>query len=368
VLASIFRQFLDLDAQSGSGVVISALIVGVVVWIYHALILREDTRQVPMHQEQAGLRRLYRYLVAGVALLVLLIGLGGLLGVIFDPSPYIGDQQRENLARFTAMAIAGLALWIIPWRSILKETAEPPPQGILARGSIVRRFYLFFFLLLATLTFLITAVFILSRLLLAILGEPQAGGDLRTLALAAAYAIMAAVVWLYHGWLLRGDREAMEKAQDRHAALKNIVIFGDDRLARDLLDNLREAFPMSTIVQTGPADENPAETLAGADILAGSWTMAAAGGELGAAIAASPAQKLILPSPAPGWHWTGVQRWEPETAVRQAVEEIEALIAGETAVPRYTLTPGVIILLIAATILILILLSSLLGSVLPIFG
>jgi hypothetical protein len=368
VLASIFRQFLGLEARSGSGLVISALVVGLVVWVYHALVLREDTRQVPMPQEQAGLRRLYRYLVAGVALLVLLIGLGGLLGVLFDPSPYIVDQQRENLAWFTAMVIAGLAVWIIPWRSILEETAEPPPQGSLARGSIVRRFYLFFFLLLATLTFLITAVFILSRMLLAILGEPQIGGDLRTLALAAAYAIMAAAVWLYHGWLLRGDRDALEEAQERRAALKDIVVFGDDRLAWDLLDSLREEFPQSTIAQTGPTDEKPAETLKAADIIVGPWTMAAAGGELGAAIAASPARKLILPSPAPGWQWAGVDKWDAETAVRQAVEEIESIIAGETAVKPYTLTPGVIILLIAATILILILLTSLLGSVLPIFG
>ncbi|MFN2256645.1 MAG: hypothetical protein ACK2U6_20585, partial [Candidatus Promineifilaceae bacterium] len=232
----------------------------------------------------------------------------------------------------------------------------------------VRRFYLFFFLLLATLTFLITAVFILSRLLLAILGEPQAGGDLRTLALAGAYAIIAAAVWLYHGWLLRGDQEALEEAQDQRAAQKNIVVFGDDSLAEQLLNNLQEEFPQSHIDQVSRADEKTAEKIAAADILIGSWTMAAAGGDLGAAINASGAQKLILPDPTPGWQWTSVGKWESETAVRQAVETLETIIDGETAVPRYTLTPGVIILLIAATILILILLTSLLGSVLPIFG
>jgi FtsH-binding integral membrane protein len=368
VLASIFRQVLGLEPRAGSAVVISALIVGAVVWVYHALVLREDTRRVPMREEQAGLRRLYRYLVAGVGLLVLLIGLGGLLGVLFDPSPYIIDQQREDLAWFAAMILSGLAVWIIPWRSIQKETAESTPLGVQARSSIVRRFYLFFFLLLATLTFLITAVFILSRLLLAILGEPQAGGDLRTLALAGAYAIIAAAVWLYHGWLLRGDQEALEEAQDQRAAQKNIVVFGDDSLAEQLLNNLQEEFPQSHIDQVSRAGEKTAEKIAAADILIGSWTMAAAGGDLGAAINASGAQKLILPDPTPGWQWTSVGKWESETAVRQAVETLETIIDGETAVPRYTLTPGVIILLIAATILILILLTSLLGSVLPIFG
>jgi hypothetical protein len=368
ILASLFRQLLGLDPRSGSGMVISALVVGGVVWLYHALVLREDTRQVPMQEEQAGLRRLYRYLVAGVALLVLLIGLGGVLGVLFDPSPYIVDQQRENLAWFAAMIIAGLAVWIIPWRSILRETAEPPPQGLLARGSVVRRFYLFFFLLLATLTFLITAVFILSRLLLAVLGEPQAGGDLRTLALAAAYAIMAAAVWIYHGWLLREDREALEEAQERRAAKKNIVVFGEGNLAQELLTSLREEFPQSAIDRTGPGDEKPVEIVAAADILVGPWTMAVTDGELGAAINASSANKIILPSPAPGWQWAGSDKWEPETAVRQAVEAVETIIAGETAVAAYTLSPGVIILLVIATILILILLTSLLGSVLPIFG
>jgi hypothetical protein len=369
ILAGVFRRFLDLQPQSGSGVVISALIVGAAVWAYHALVLREDTRLVPMQEEQAGLRRLYWYLVAGVGLLVLLVGFGSLLSVLFDPGSYIVDRQREDLAWAAAMLVAGLFVWIIPWRSIQKETAEPDPQGLIARNAITRRFYLFFFLLLATLTFLITAVFILSRLLLAVLGEPQSAEAIRALALAAAYAIMAGLVWLYHGWILQGDRQALEDAQDQRAAAMKILVFdeGSGKPGLRLLEALQAEFPGSDVTAVSAADENLGEIVPAADILVGSWTMAAAGGALQEAIASSPARKLILPSPAPGWPWATGEGWDTEKAVRQAVETIETIIAGETAAPRYDFTPGRILLLLAATILILIFLTSLLGTVLPIF-
>ena len=222
---------------------------------------------------------------------------------------------------------------------------------------------------------MITAVFILSRLLLAILGETQAGEDLRALALAAAYAIMAAAVWLYHGWLLREDRRALETVQDQRAAQKNIIVLDagalDDStagLGQKLLDSLQAEFPAGTITRAAPGSDNLAGLLATADIVVGSWSMALAGDELQAALAASPARKLILPNPVPGWQWVKKETWDQDSAVSQAVETIETIIAGETAAPRLTLTPGVIILLIAATILILILLTSLLGTVLPIFN
>jgi hypothetical protein len=369
ILAGLFRRVLDLEPQAGSGMVISALIVGAAVWAYHALVLREDTRLVPMQEEQAGLRRLYWYLIAGVGLLVLLGGLGGLLSVLFDPGSYIVDRQREDLAWAAAMLVAGLFVWIIPWRSIQKETAEPDPQGLIARNAITRRFYLFFFLLLATLTFLITAVFILSRLLLAILGEPQSAEDMRALALAAAYAVMAGAVWLYHGWLLQGDRQALENAQDQRAAEMKIVVFddGSGKLGSRMLEVLQIEFPGSDITAVSAADENLQEVVPAADILIGSWTMATAAGALHEAIAGSPARKLILPNPVPGWQWVSGEGWDTEKAVRQCVEAIETIIAGETAAPRYAFTPGRILLLVAATILILIFLTSVLGTVLPIF-
>lgn len=385
LLAGLLRRLLGLEAQEGSGVVISALITGAAVWAYHTLVLREDTRQVPLLEEQAGLRRLYWYLVAGVGLLVLLIGLGGVLGVLFDPGQYIISRQREQLAWFAAMLVAGLVVWIVPWRQIQKETAGPMPQGTAARTSIVRRFYLFFFLLLATLTFLIAAVFVLSRLLIALLGEALSPEDLRMMGLSAAYAIMAGAVWLYHGRLLRQDQQMLDAQQAQRAATMRIVVVddGDGSLGLRLLDSLHAALPGSEIVPAGLTEsaatamhsDNEAQDLerilAEADIIVGPWSMAAPRAGLtvetsvAASIAASRARKLIMPRPAPGWEWVTGEKWHVAAAVREATEAIETIVSGDLS--RTSAGPGMIILLIAATVLILILITSLLGSVIPIF-
>ncbi len=387
LLAGFSRRLLDLEPEAGSGIVISTLVVAGITWFYHALVLREDARDVPLGAEQAGLRRLYWYLVAGVGLLALLIGLGGLLGVLFDAGDYIVAQQRENLAWFLATLLAGLAVWVVPWRKIQRETAEPGLPGALARASTVRRFYLYFFLLLATLTFLIGAIFILSRLLTILLGEALLAGDVRDMSLAAAYAIMAALVWLYHGWLLRGDRQALEKQEAQRAAAMRVVVVddGDGRLGRRLMEGLAKAIPGARITPVGltgfaaemmeVAGEKTSadQILAEADIIIGPWSMAAphaglsADESIEAAIAASPARKLILPRPAVGWEWIGLEPWELEAAVREAADAVAQIISGETAMPRRPVGPGMIILLIVATLIILVLITSLLGSVLPIF-
>jgi hypothetical protein len=120
-------------------------------------------------------------------------------------------------------------------------------------------------------------------------------------------------------------------------------------------------------------EESIDQVLETADIIVGPWSMATAHAGLSAdehvqaAIAASRARKLILPRPAPGWEWTGIKSWQPETAVRDAAEQVTTIVAGETAAARAINSPATIAFLIAATIIILILIFSLLESVIPVF-
>ena len=386
VLAGFLRRLLGLEPFGGSGAVAGALIVGLSVWAYHALILREDTQQTPVPAEVAGLRRLYRYLVAGVGLLALLVGLAGVLGVLFQPGDFIVSRQREQLAWFAAMAISGLFVWIVPWYRVQQETDQSSPTAVAARTSAVRRFYLFFFLLLATLTFLVSAVYILSRFLTTFLGQPLLPEETRTMGLAGAYALIAAAVWLYHGRLYRKDRAVIETTQEARAAAARIIVVDDGggELGIMLLDALRAALPNSHILAVALAadaaeamnavtEESIDQVLETADIIVGPWSMATAHAGLSAdehvqaAIAASRARKLILPRPAPGWEWTGIKSWQPETAVRDAAEQVTTIVAGETAAARAINSPATIAFLIAATIIILILIFSLLESVIPVF-
>ena len=393
LLAGLLRRLLDLPPHSGGGLVAGTLLTAAVIWVYHALVLREEYavaqeggRAIPLSAEEAGVRRLYWYLVAGIGLLALLTGLGGLLGLLFDSGSYVAGRQGEQLAWFTAAVLAGLAVWAIPWRKIQQETAAPPPAGTQARDSVVRRFYLFFFLLLATLTFLIAAIFLLSRLLTLLLGEPLPPGELRSLGLAAAFALLAGLVWLYHGFLLRQDQRLLDALLAAQTAAATIVVVddGDGRLGRRLISEIERAVQGAHVIPIGltasaaaamgqDAQRPPEQTLAAAGIIIGPWSMAAPHAGLGAdesipaAIAASPARKLILPRPTPGWQWAGAEAWDEESAVRQAAQAVEELLAGEGVRQRRAAGPGMILLLLAATLIILILIANLLDSVLPLF-
>ena len=48
-----------------------------------------------------------------------------------------------------------------------------------------------------------------------------------------------------------------------------------------------------------------------------------------AAIATSPAHKLLIPKPEPDWDWSGIGAWETETAVQQTIRSVEQLISGQ---------------------------------------
>jgi hypothetical protein len=75
-------------------------------------------------------------------------------------------------------------------------------------------------------------------------------------------------------------------------------------------------------------------------------------------VGASPARKLLLPAPAEGWAWAGVEPWNDEAAISQIVHAVRQTLRGEPLHPLRPVAPlavvgtiiGVILLLLAALI------------------
>ena len=349
-LAAVFRRLLSLEPQEGGGYVFSILLVSALIWTYHALVLREDTQQLPEGERQAGLRRIYWYLVAAVGLLALLIGIGGVISLILNASGrLIVSSQKEMLAWYAAALLAGLVVWIIPWFKIQRELNEPQPIGLAARLEQVRKLYLYFFILLATLTFLGSTIFILSQFLSSLLGARNNVWD-TDMSLAAAYALLAVLIWLYHGYLLNQDRQFELKTQSDLATQARVVIVVDgDGFGQQLFDKLQGDIPGISLqpifLNSEPIDEpkesdiesiNPAEMVAQADLIIGPWTMISPisseyqlNDELRQAVIDSPATRLLIPKPEAGWAWSGVDQWDHETAVDQAITSVKQFLAGE---------------------------------------
>ena len=380
-LASIIRRLLSLEPQAGGGTILSVLIVSALIWVYHALVLREDTHRLPEGERQAALRRLYWYLVAGVGLMALLIGIAGVISLLISSSgQLIVSSQKEMLAWYAAALLAGLVVWIVPWAKIQGELHEPQPRGLAARLEPIRKLYLYFFLLLATLTFLGSTVFILHQLLSRLLGARTSAWN-NNMSLAAAYALLAILIWVYHGFLLNQDRQFVDQARSDLAAQKNVVIVddGDGSLGQMLFDRLCTDIPgivlwplfLNAVAVDGPNEGEepllPEQMIAQADLIVGPWTIISPYAaetkideDLQQAIAGSAASRLLIPRPVKGWVWSGVDQWDSETAVEQAAISVKQFMVGEE-ISLVRPRSAASIVLIALAVLLLFLLLFFLG-------
>lgn len=376
-LAGLIRRMLALEPQEGGGTILSVLIVSAMIWAYHAVVLREDTQQVPEGERQASLRRLYWYLVAGVGLLALLIGIAGLLSLLAGDSPgLVVNSDKEQLAWYTAALLAGFIVWIIPWVKIQKEINEPQPRGLAARLDPVRKLYLYFFLLMATLQFLSGMVFILAQLLSRLFGARTSVWD-NNMSFAAASSLLALVIWIYHGYLLNSDRQYIEQANRELAAKVKVIVIDDGResFTSHLLEKLRADVPgidlkalslSAAAIEDNEQDDpplSPMQMITQADLIVGPWTMISPfmapdefDGTLLQAVADSPASRLMVPRPEPGWQWSGIERWDSEKAVEHTANAVKQFVSGEEVHLVRPRSASNIVLIILAVFLVLFLL------------
>lgn len=343
--------------------------------------LSEDARQAPYERQQVTIQQIYQYLIAAVGLLALLIGVGGLLSVLIRTIN--GEPvDRTAVANYLAAVTAGLPVWLWPWWRIQQRVRDSGEAGLLESGSLVRRVYLYGFVLVATITILSSGVYLVYRLFLLLFElseDPSAQTDL---ALAAAYGLLGLGIWLYHGRLLRVDSRRLEASRaSRMEAVKVVILnpVGSD-FGGLLGDAIRRLLPNITLqpidLQNGAAAEAGEEgrpdlggLVSGADIIVSPWSAAAeeqraalgtdGAGELGAALAGSEARKLLVPTPHPGWSWTGLEHEEPAAIIEDAARMVEKLAVQEGGMQRRWGLGTTIAVIVGAIILLLTLIPAL---------
>lgn len=319
ILAGIFRNALGLRVDEDARTTIAILIGVGVVWAYHAFILRGDARAAQEEPRQAGIRRLYEYLVAGIGLAAFLIGVGGDVSVVIRAlaEGFMGNAIKEQAAWFSAGLLAGMIVWFLPWQRA--QSAAIAPSGADERRSIVRKIYLFFYLFVATMTILASAVYVVFRPLSLLLGARFSGNLISDLAHALAYGLIGIALWLYHGWALRGDGARNRAARvERLAGLRVAIIRG--ALSDAIASGLQREFPGLAMEVIDLTDANA--QLANAGLIVGPWTIA-----LDARVAASPARKLLIQEKSESWDWVGVE--SASAFAQQTVRAIKQIVEGE---------------------------------------
>ncbi len=369
--------------RQGLGQWIALIVAGLVLWGYHASVLRQDERLAGTAPQEAAIRRLYLYLVAAIGLTALLVGLAGDLSVLIRSlaGPGLIQNLRAQLAWFTAALIAGLPVWLLAWRPAQVAADAPPPLGMAERQSVTRKVYLYFFLFAATMTILSSAVFLVSRVLYWALSGRISGNPVSEVGHAVAFTLIAAAVWRYHGALLRRDGRMLkaDEAQRLRGIRVAVVDAGDGRLGARVVEALHRRLPgldveplgltpAGVAALGGPADAaHTAETLAHSQIIVAPWSIVTPNGgspDVAAAIAASPARKLLIPTASDGWRLVGADDSRPDDLVDAAVENVAQLAAGEEVHGKRA--PGaarVVLLAIAALIGLLIAIQLIMGLV-----
>jgi hypothetical protein len=347
ILASLFRSLLDLESLGDIRDPLPIIIGMGVLWFYHASVLREDAEQITEVPQQAGVRRLHFYLISAVGLSALLVGLSGNISVVLrslDTS--FGKVLREEFSWYTAAILAGLPVWIIPWRQIQTTVSLPDSRSTDARQSIVRKIYLYFFLFVATMTALSSLVYILFRTISMILGEPAP--TLTDLGQAISFTVIAVGVWLYHGNELRNDAKLAKREQaSLLEALRVVVIdvgeglFGKavvEKIKSEVSDiSLKPIILTSGVMETTILEEGQspiAVQIAQAGLIIAPWVVAAGGSSgvnssISEAVSNSPARKLLVPTRAENWDWIGVDRWDSDAIVQQTMQAVKQVLAGE---------------------------------------
>jgi len=241
-----------LEAAAGP---VSLVAVYGIAWAYMRLVLRTQT-QIDEAPRQAGVRRLYTYLVALVSVTALAVGLAGLLWVLGDalsgpPLTRADDWWRNRVALFSTLLVVGLPLWLLHWKPTERIDAAEA-------GSLARRLYVYLVLIASSLTLLFSAAVAAYRLLTIALGAPVSASLLSDLTHDIADGLVAGLLVGYHVLALRADARlagAAPKA-DAGEADRSVEVWRVQAASQDALASAR-----SSLEKKGLEVELVSETL-----------------------------------------------------------------------------------------------------------
>lgn len=386
ILAGYFRRVLKVSSSGvGEGPELGyAIIISMgIMWAYHAYVLKGDAAAAPDSLRGASVRNIYLYLVAGVGLAAFLSGLVGNVMVLIDnltTSGAFGSFAKEQVSWATSAIIAGLPVWILPWRAVqLEALKDDNALAASNRRSTVRKAYLYFYLFLAVMSVLGGLIAIVYQILLLLLGERSGVGLVNDLAQAFSFTLIGAGVLGYHGKVLRSDGSLDAKEQAQRLQDFNVVLIdkGDGQFGLAMKQALSAQFPHLNLTPIG-LTQSAAEALemtakkkdipkniASADLIVGPWDISVDDGSASAitkAVISSPAVKVLAPLRTEGWKWAGVDAWNTEDLVEQTTKAVKQVLEGEEVKFARSLGLGAIAIIVIGVLCLLSFVLSFVGE------
>lgn len=305
------------------------------LWAYYGDQLGLEVRTYTDPIRQAGIRRLYAYILSGAGLTTLTAGLFWLLSFIaamLAADPW-GEGLRGQLANAIALLAVGFPLWWLNWRAVQAEAARSDDLGDHARRSIVRKIYLYLALFAFVIAVMASGGQLIYLLVNGLLGS-QPPDFLRRVVSSIFWLAMFAVWLAYHIQILRSDGRATARSlADRQAGFPVLVLdAGDGSFGQDLAQTLRAQAPAIPVAVQVLSQGIPGEEMYAAGLVVMPSSVAVHPSEpLRTWLSGYPGQHLIVPTAEERWSFASPLSARPHDQVLQAAQAVRQLAEGQPA-------------------------------------
>ena len=203
------------------------------VWAYYGHWLNRHIEAAGDAVRQAGMKRLYNYILSFIGLVVSFAGVALLfsftIDMLTDFGMAINDVFRSSLASSISSLVVGLPLWLRTWRPMQAEALLTGELGDHARRSVIRKTYLYLVLFISVIGGMATAVGLVYQLIIVVLEGVTGSNFANTLLNLVQLLFLFGVVLIYHLNVLRMDgASAADALSEKQSGYSVLVIDSGD--------------------------------------------------------------------------------------------------------------------------------------------
>lgn len=203
---------------------VAAILTGALVWWYHRTIVGEG------RESRTEVRRVYEYLVSGIALITAATGVGTMLVALIEsatPGIDLGMPVRNTLLAAITLLVVGVPVWWVFWRSIRGAVATEPEAEV---ASLTRRVYVVVLFGVAGIAAVVALITVAFTFFQDVVAAQVSGTTLRSMRYGLGVLIGAAAISAYHGAVFRQDRQVEVPGRDEGPRSVVLVGVGDPEL------------------------------------------------------------------------------------------------------------------------------------------
>lgn len=227
------------------------------VWAYYGYWLNRHIEAVGDSVRQAGMKRLYNYILALIGLVVAFVGVATLFSFIIDmvtrSDILASDSTRGTLANSISSLIVGLPLWLAVWRPMQADALAQGEMGDHARRSVLRKAYLYLVLFGSVIGGMATAVGLVYQLIKVVLTGELDSNFVRDILNILQLLFLFGVVLVYHLSVLRKDgASTADSLAEKQSGYSVLVVDSGDGFVESVRAALAKLGSKVQVTVTGP--------------------------------------------------------------------------------------------------------------------